>query len=49
MKIREPINFMLGLLCIACVIVNIVNENMFALIVSIFGVMVNLTFGLVGY
>lgn len=49
MRIKKPVNFVLGLCCVACVIVNIINQNMFALVISVIAAEVNLIAGFVGY
>lgn len=49
MRIKEPVNFVLGLCCVACVIVNIINQNIFALVISAIAAETNLIVGFVGY
>ena len=46
MRIKEPVNFVLGLCCVACTIVNIINQNIFALVISVLAATVNLMAGL---
>lgn len=46
MRIKEPVNFVLGLCCVACAIVNIINQNTFALVISVLAATVNLMVGL---
>jgi len=48
MIIKKPLNFVLGLCCTACVIVNIINQDIFALVISVIAATINLIYGFGG-
>ena len=49
MRIKKPVNFVIGIICGLCFVINIVNgRDMFALFISAIAASVNIAIGLSG-